>query len=74
MILVARAVDLFWLTAPEFHRNGISVSWLDVLLPLSLGSVWVGCFIRQLRGRALLPMHDLEFDEAMRPLVTRTEQ
>ena len=30
-------VDLFWLIAPEFHRDGIAVSWLDVVLPLALG-------------------------------------
>src|SRR5205823_1398001 len=35
-ILVARLVDLFWLVAPEFHHEGISVSWLDIELPLSL--------------------------------------
>ena len=32
-----RLVDLFWLIAPEFHQHGIVVSWLDVVLPLSLG-------------------------------------
>ena len=37
-ILVVRLVDLFWLIAPEFHqRRASSVSWLDVVLPLSLG-------------------------------------
>ena len=51
-ILVARVVDLFWLVAPEFHQNGISVSWLDIVLPLALGSLWLGCFVWQLRGRA----------------------
>jgi len=63
-ILVARVVDLFWLIAPEFHRDGIVVSWMDIALPLTLGSVWAGCFIAQLRGRAILPIHDPQFDEA----------
>ncbi|MBI3400852.1 MAG: hypothetical protein HY048_05475 [Acidobacteria bacterium] len=64
-ILVARLVDLFWLIAPEFHHAGISVSWLDVVLPVSLGAIWLGCFIGQLRGRAILPLHDPGFDEAL---------
>src|SRR5947208_2915625 len=51
-ILIARVIDLFWLVAPEFHTEGIAVSWLDVLLPLSLFAVWLGCFVWQLRGRA----------------------
>jgi len=70
-ILIARLVDLFWLVAPEFHRHGVSVSWLDVLLPLSLGAIWLGCFVWQLRGRAILPVHDPEFEEALGRIIER---
>jgi hypothetical protein len=70
-ILVARVVDLFWLIAPEFHPDGLVVSWLDVLLPISLLSLWLGCFVWQLRGRAILPVYDPEFDETVGPLVDR---
>jgi hypothetical protein len=70
-VLVARLVDLFWLIAPEFHEHGISVSWLDIVLPLALGSLWVACFIWQLRGRAILPLHDPEFDEALGRIIER---
>jgi hypothetical protein len=70
-ILVARVVDLFWLIAPEFHQQGIWVSWLDVVLPLSLAAVWLGCFFWQLRGRAILPLHDPEFDETLGPIIER---
>ena len=73
-ILVARVVDLFWLVAPEFHRNGISISWLDVLLPVSLSAIWLGCFVWQLRGRAIFPVYDPEFDETLGPLVERATQ
>jgi hypothetical protein len=70
-ILVVRVVDLFWLVAPEFHQSGVSVSWLDILLPLSLGSLWLGCFIWQLRGRPILPVHDPEFGETLGPIIER---
>ncbi len=70
-ILVVRLVDLFWLIAPEFHEGGISVSWLDVLLPLSLSALWLGCFVWQLRGRAILPVFDPEFEETMGPIIQR---
>ncbi len=73
-VMVARLVDLFWLVAPEFHRAGVSVSWLDVELPLSLASLWLGCFIWQLRGRAILPVYDPEFDEALGGLVERATE
>jgi hypothetical protein len=65
-------VDLFWLIAPDFHRNGIHVSWLDVLLPVSLASIWLAAFVWQLRGRAILPVHDPEFDETLGPIVDRS--
>jgi hypothetical protein len=71
-ILIARLVDLFWLVAPEFHHEGVSISWLDIELPLSLASLWLGCFIWQLRGRAILPVYDPEFEETLGALVDRT--
>jgi hypothetical protein len=70
-ILVARLIDLFWLIAPEFHRNGIVVSWMDIVLPVTLISIWVGCFLWQLRGRALLPVYDPQFEEALGPIIDR---
>jgi hypothetical protein len=70
-ILVARLIDLFWLIAPEFHRTGISVSWMDIVLPLTLISIWVGCFLWQLRGRALLPVYDPQFEETLGPIIER---
>jgi hypothetical protein len=71
MILVLRVVDLFWLVAPEFHRDGVAVSWLDLVLPFSLSAFWLGCFVWQLRGRAILPVHDPQFDEALGRIIER---
>ncbi len=73
-IIVVRLIDLFWLIAPELHRDGFVISWLDVLLPLSLGSVWLGCFVWQLRGRPLLPLHDPQFHEALGPIIDRRQE
>jgi len=70
-VLIVRLLDLFWLIAPEFHPAGVAVSWLDVVLPMTLGAIWLGCFIRQLRGRAILPVHDPEFDEALGRIIER---
>ena len=70
-ILIVRLVDLFWLIAPEFRQNGVGVSWLDLVVPLTFGAIWGACFIRQLRGRAILPLHDPEFDEALGDIIER---
>jgi hypothetical protein len=71
LILAARLIDLFWLIAPEFHTHGISVSWMDIALPVTLISIWVGCFLWQLRGRPLLPVYDPQFEEALGPIIDR---
>jgi hypothetical protein len=70
-VLIVRLIDLFWLIAPEFHTAGVWVSWLDVVLPLSLTAIWLGYFVWQLRGRAILPMHDPQFDEALGRILER---
>jgi hypothetical protein len=70
-ILIVRLIDLFWLIAPEFHQHGVSVSWLDIVMPLTLGSLWLGCFVWQLRGRAILPVHDPEFEETLGAIIER---
>jgi hypothetical protein len=72
-LLAARLVDLFWLIAPDFH-SGFSVSVFDVLLPASLISLWLGAFVWQLRGRAILPVHDPEFEETLGPIIDRSDE
>jgi len=71
LILCARLVDLFWLIAPEFHHDGITVSWQDIVLPLTLGALWLAAFVWQLRGRAILPVHDPQFDETLGSIIDR---
>jgi len=70
-VLVIRLVDLWWLIGPEFHTDGIAVSWMDVWIPLSMGAIWLAAFIYQLRGRAILPIHDPEFDETLGRIIER---
>ena len=67
LILVMRFVDLYWLSAPAFAHGGEPhVHWLDVVVPVSLAIIWLGYFVYQLRGRALLPLYDPEFREALK--------
>jgi hypothetical protein len=70
-ILVIRVIDLFWLIAPEFRQRGIGVSWMDVVLPLTIGAIFAGRFVSELRGRAILPVHDPEFDETFGRIIER---
>ncbi|HZT77171.1 MAG TPA: hypothetical protein VFA27_10965 [Vicinamibacterales bacterium] len=69
-VLIVRVVDLLWLVDPEFHPN-FSISWLDVVLPIALFGLWTAAFVWQLRGRAILPVHDPQFDEALGKIIER---
>ena len=57
-ILVMHAVDLFWLVVPAFQPVGIALHWMDVVALLGIGGIWIAVFVWQLKGRALLPVHD----------------
>jgi hypothetical protein len=44
------------------------------VLPATLISIWIGCFLWQLRGRALLPVYDPQFEEALGPIIERLSE
>ena len=58
LVIVARLVDLFWLVVPAFHPSVLVISWLDLVLPIGLGGIWLALFLRQLRQKPLLPKYD----------------
>ena len=63
-MLVARILDLYWYTMPEFHGS-LSPHWLDVVAPLGLGGIFVGFMARQLKSRPLVPVGEPEIQEAL---------
>jgi hypothetical protein len=65
LIIFARLIDMFWLIAPETHPEGLIISWMDIVLPVTLMALFVGLFTQQLRQRPLLPLHDPQFEEAL---------
>jgi len=67
-ILIARAIDVYWLVVPTFRNTngnallgtspGFSFYWTDLAAFVGVGGVWVYVFLGQLRRRPLLPLHD----------------
>lgn len=67
-ILIARAIDVFWIIEPTFRSSstsnglhtghGFAIYWTDFAAFFGLGGVWVYVFLGQLRRRPLLPLHD----------------
>jgi len=61
LMLLMRYVDLYWYIAPAFAHGGPSEfhpHWLDAAIPLSIGGFWLAFFTMQLKGVALVPLHD----------------
>jgi hypothetical protein len=64
-IIVMRFVDTYWLVMPALSPGGVRLHWLDLVAPIALGGIWVFFFVRQLKGRSLLPLHDPRFTLSM---------
>jgi hypothetical protein len=57
-ILFMRYAEIYWLIAPAFNEGGAHFHYMDVIAPLGLGSLWIGMFLRNLRGRPLVSLQD----------------
>ncbi|MCA1584004.1 MAG: hypothetical protein LC791_04260 [Acidobacteria bacterium] len=64
-IVLTRVVEYYWHVAPEFHAEGLSLSLLDVALPILLGGVFVTLYAMHLGGRPLLPLQDPGLPKAL---------
>jgi hypothetical protein len=60
-ILIMRFLDLFWLVAPALHSEGFHLHWLDLVLPIGLGGLWLATFLACLKRRPLLAERDPRF-------------
>ena len=64
-LILMRLVDLFWMTRPEFTSSAVP-SWLDLVLPIALGGLWLGFFAFNLKQCPLLPLGDPDLSEAIK--------
>ncbi len=67
LVFAFRALDLFWMIAPDLvdhgHVVGLKVHLLDVAALLAVGGAWLALFARELKDRPLLPIGDPEIHE-----------
>jgi hypothetical protein len=63
-LILMRLVDLFWMTRPEFTSRALP-TWLDLVLPIALGGLWLGLFSFNLKQLPLLPLGDPKLAEAI---------
>ena len=64
ILIFMRLVDLFWTDASGIHLRALP-SWLDLVVPVTLGGLWLGVFARNLKSEPLLPLGDPKLEEAI---------
>jgi uncharacterized membrane protein YpjA len=57
-LIFMRYVDLFWNIEPNFHKASFHYSWLDAVIPIAMVGLWLAYFLRNLRRRPLVALHD----------------
>ena len=65
LVIVMRVIDLFWLVAPEFRPQGLTIDWFDPVTVVGLCGVWLALFIRELKARPMLPLRDPHLADAL---------
>jgi len=64
-LIFMRLVDLYWMTRPEFTSRAVP-TWLDVVMPIALGGLWLGFYAFNLKQCPLLPIGDPDLAEAIK--------
>jgi hypothetical protein len=69
LMLVMRLVDLFWQVEPAYIGETGTQSpvfyWMYLAAPIAVGGLWMWYFLRELKRRPLLPVHDPYLPEAI---------
>jgi hypothetical protein len=72
-MMLMRYVDLYWLTGPELHGalggdgGPFTIHWLDIVLWVAIGAIWLWFWAGELRKRPLLPLKDPFVTEGLHP-------
>jgi len=66
LLLVMCYVDMFWIIEPNFSQT-ITITWLDIVVPIALGGIWLAYFCRNLRSLPLLALYDVHAVEVLEP-------
>lgn len=51
---VVYLINIYWLIIPAFYPGQFNLHWLDFVLPVGLGGLWVSAFLYELKKRPAL--------------------
>lgn len=55
LLLGARLPEIIWMVVPGFQPESFDLHWMDLVLPLALGCLWVAVFLHLLRKGSTAP-------------------
>lgn len=61
-LIVMGWFDLYWFIFPSFYPLGPRFHWTDFVVPIGIGGVWLSFFVRALKSKPLLALHDPRFE------------
>jgi hypothetical protein len=66
LILFMQLMFMYYQIMPNFNVNSLANNWMDFVMPLGIGGIWLACFLWQLQRYPLLPAHDYNLAAALR--------
>jgi hypothetical protein len=66
IVFVGQLIFMYYQVMPNFVETNLLRHWMDILLPLGLGGLWIAAFLWLVALRPLVPVHDLNRDQAIR--------
>jgi hypothetical protein len=68
VILVINWVQYYWFIIPQYYP-AFHLAWIDIVMPIAMGGLWVAVFIYHLKRRSLQPYWDMPMEAEHAPEV-----
>ena len=65
LLVAMRFLDLFWYIGPAFEPKGLSIHWIDLVMPCAFGGFWVALFLQGFKNRPFVTDQDLELSGSL---------
>ncbi len=66
-IMVMRWVDLYFMIEPNYSET-FRLTWLDLVVAVAMGGLWLAFFCRNLASRPLLAAYDIHAQKVLEPV------
>jgi hypothetical protein len=63
--LFMQLVFVYYLVLPPFNAPSLAQHWMDFLMPIAVGGIWLACFLDRFRRRPGLATNDPDRESAV---------